>query len=37
MSIKIIPEIRINHNGDMGIGSKLIDVAADSGANCVKF
>ncbi len=37
MSIKIIAEIGINHNGDMGICKKLINVAADSGANCVKF
>jgi N-acetylneuraminate synthase len=37
MSIKIIAEIGINHNGDMGICKKLIDVAVDSGANCVKF
>jgi N-acetylneuraminate synthase len=37
MSIKIIAEIGINHNGDMGICKQLIDVAADSGANCVKF
>jgi N-acetylneuraminate synthase len=37
MSIKIIAEIGINHNGDMGICKKLIDVVADSGANCVKF
>ena len=37
MSIKIIAEIGINHNGDMSICKKLIDVAADSGANAVKF
>lgn len=37
MPIKIIAEIGINHNGDMDICKKLIDVAADSGANCVKF
>ena len=37
MSIKIIAEIGINHNGDMGICKELIDVAANSGANCVKF
>jgi N-acetylneuraminate synthase len=37
MSIKIIAEIGINHNGDMDICKQLIDVAADSGANCVKF
>jgi len=37
MSIVIIAEIGINHNGDMDICKQLIDVAADSGANCVKF
>jgi len=37
MSIKIIAEIGINHNGDMGICKQLIDIASDSGANCVKF
>ena len=37
MSIKIIAEIGINHNGDMEICKELIDVAADSGADCVKF
>ena len=37
MSITIIAEIGINHNGDMDICKQLIDVAADSGANCVKF
>jgi len=37
MSIKIIAEIGINHNGDMDICKQLIDVAADSGSNCVKF
>ena len=37
MSIKIIAEIGINHNGEMSICKELIDVAADSGANCVKF
>ena len=37
MSIIIIAEIGINHNGDMDICKQLIDVAADSGADCVKF
>jgi len=37
MSIKIVAEIGINHNGDMDICKQLIDVALDSGANCVKF
>ena len=37
MSIIVIAEIGINHNGDMDICKQLIDVAADSGADCVKF
>jgi len=37
MSIIIVAEIGINHNGDMDICKQLIDVAAESGANCVKF
>ncbi len=37
MSIFIIAEIGINHNGDLEIAKKLIDVAADAGANAVKF
>ncbi len=37
MSIKIIGEIGINHNGDMAICKQLIDTAKDAGADCVKF
>ena len=37
MSIKIIAEIGINHNGNMDFCKQLIDVASDSGVNCVKF
>lgn len=37
MSIYIVAEIGINHNGDMKIVKKLIDVAVDAGANAVKF
>ena len=37
MSTFIIAEIGINHNGDMGIVKKLIDAAADSGCDAVKF
>tara|TARA_B110000438_G_scaffold113406_1_gene111217 strand:- start:529 stop:1578 length:1050 start_codon:yes stop_codon:yes gene_type:complete len=33
----IIAEIGINHNGDIEIAKKLIDVAVDAGANAVKF
>jgi len=37
MSIVIVAEIGINHNGDMSICKKLIDVAVDSGCDAVKF
>lgn len=33
----IIAEAGVNHNGNINIGKKLIDVAANSGANFVKF
>ncbi len=33
----VIGEIGINHNGDLGVAKKLIDVAALSGAQAVKF
>ena len=37
MSIFIIGEIGINHNGDIEIAKELIDVAANAGADAVKF
>lgn len=37
MGIKIIAEIGINHNGDMSLCKKLIDVARDAGCDAVKF
>ena len=37
MAIFIIGEIGINHNGDIQIAKKLIDVAKDAGADAVKF
>ncbi len=37
MSIYVIAEIGINHNGDFDIAKKLIDVAVDAGADAVKF
>jgi len=37
MSIYCIAEIGINHNGDLDITKKLIDVAVDAGADAVKF
>ena len=37
MSIFIIAEIGINHNGDLDLAKKLIDVSLDAGADAVKF
>lgn len=33
----VIAEIGINHNGDLEIAKRLIDAAAEAGANAVKF
>lgn len=33
----IIAEIGANHNGDMGLAKRMIDVAKECGADCVKF
>ncbi|WP_022901566.1 N-acetylneuraminate synthase family protein [Humibacter albus] len=35
--VYVIGEIGLNHNGDLDIAKRLIDVAADSGAQAVKF
>ena len=37
MSIFVIAEIGINHNGSLNIAKQLIDVAKDAGADAVKF
>lgn len=37
MSVMIIAEIGINHNGDLDIAKRLIDAAAEAGCNAVKF
>ena len=37
MSIFVIAEIGINHNGSLAIARRLIDVAKDCGADAVKF
>ena len=37
MSIFIIAEAGVNHNGSLKLAKKLIDLASDSGANAVKF
>lgn len=37
MKTLVIAEAGVNHNGDMDLAKKLIDVAADAGADIVKF
>lgn len=37
MKVKIIAEAGVNHNGSIDLAKQLIDVAADSGADIVKF
>lgn len=37
MSLFLIAEVGINHNGDMTIAKQLIDAAVDAGFNAVKF
>ena len=37
MSVLIIAEAGVNHNGDIELAKKLIDAAADAGADLVKF
>ena len=36
-SVFIIAEAGVNHNGSLEIAKKMIDVAADCGADCIKF
>src|SRR6476469_772533 len=33
----VVGEIGINHNGDLNVARRLVDVAAVAGANAVKF
>ena len=37
MSVFIIAEAGVNHNGSLELAKKLIDAAKESGADCVKF
>ncbi|NBO20115.1 MAG: N-acetylneuraminate synthase, partial [Proteobacteria bacterium] len=36
-SVYIIAEAGVNHNGDEKIARTLVDIAADAGADAVKF
>ena len=37
MSVYIIAEVGVNHNGSVEIAKKLIYAAKESGCDCVKF
>ncbi len=37
MSVFIIAEAGVNHNGSLSLAKKLVDVAKEAGADCVKF
>ena len=37
MSVFIIAEAGVNHNGSLDMAKELVDVASSSGANAVKF
>ncbi|MCH5191127.1 MAG: N-acetylneuraminate synthase [Oscillospiraceae bacterium] len=37
MSVYIIAEAGVNHNGSLEIAKKLVDKAAEAGADCIKF
>jgi len=37
VSVLVIAEAGVNHNGDINLAKKLIDAAADAGADVVKF
>ena len=37
MKVEIIAEAGVNHNGDVDIAKKMIEVAAHAGADFVKF
>jgi len=37
MSVFIIAEAGVNHNGDLGLAMKLVDAAAEAGVDAIKF
>ncbi|WP_066055892.1 N-acetylneuraminate synthase [Robertmurraya korlensis] len=37
MSVYIIAEAGVNHNGSLEVAKKMVDVAKEAGASCIKF
>ena len=37
MSVYVIAEAGVNHNGDINIAKRMVDAAKEAGANCIKF
>lgn len=37
MSVYIIAEAGVNHNGSLELAKKMVDIAKNAGANCIKF
>lgn len=37
MTVKIIAEAGVNHNGDLSLGQKMVETAAECGADIIKF
>jgi len=37
MGVYIIAEAGVNHNGDINLAKKLVDLAKKAGCDCVKF
>ena len=37
MSVLVIAEAGVNHNGSLDNAKKMVDIAKDAGADCIKF
>ena len=37
MSVYIIAEAGVNHNGDLNLAKEMVDCAKEAGADCIEF